>query len=169
MKKLLTLLGVTVTALILNASEPKVGHIVQNDIHKKLVASWVEEFNIAFDDKMAAFQIMNAELDPELILTMPQRNESVWINPYTKKHEKIMNHSIILKTSDGKYRLIVGVFLKGSPVSKKMYKALVDAFGKKNVKIINDIQRDVPFSKDGYEIFNPDNEIKKDLYWGIAG
>lgn len=167
MKKLLTLLGVTVTALVLNASEPRVGHIVQNDIHKNLASSWEQE--LSMDDGNLAFQIMNKVDDPELILTMPQHNQSVWINPYTNKHEKIMNNSLIIKTSDGKYQLLVGLFYKGSKESKKMYKALVDVFGKKNIKIINDLVYDKSFKKNIYEIFKSKNKIIKEKYWVIAG
>jgi hypothetical protein len=167
MKKLLLLLGVTACALILNASEPKVGYIVQNETHKSLASSWEDE--LILDDGNAAFQIMEAKEDPEIILSMPQRNESVWINPFTNKYEKIMDSSLIVKTSDGKYRLIVGLFYKDSKESKKMYKALVDAFGKKNVKVINELRYEKAFEKDIYEIFKPENAIKKDEFWGIAG
>lgn len=167
MKKILLLLGVTVCALILNASEPKVGHIVQNENQKELASSWDDE--LSMDDGNLAFQIMEEVENPDLMLSMPQRNEAVWINPFTNEYEKIMNSSLIVKTSNGKYRLIVGLFSKGSISSKKMYKALVDTFGKKNVKIINELRYEKAFKQDIYEIFKPKNAIKKDEFWGIAG
>lgn len=167
MNKFLVILGLAATALLLNASEPKVGHIVQSDTHKNLASSW--EQDLSLDDGSLVFQIMSRVDDPEIVLTMPQMNDSVWINSYTNKHEKIMDNSLIVKTRDGKYQLLVGLFWKGSKESKKMYKALVDAFGKKNVKIIKDLTRHKPFGDDVYEIFKPSNAIKKDKYWGMAG
>lgn len=150
-----------------NEKKGSLGYIVQNKRHASIASDWSEELSL--DDGNAAFLINKPLKNPEISLTMPQLNSYEWINPYTKKYEPIMNSSLIIKSKDGYYHLVVGLFYYGSKDYHEMHKALKDAFGKKNVKKIRDLRDYKPFKNDIFELFNPQNKIKKEEYWGIAG
>ena len=150
-----------------NQNKGSLGYIVQNKRHAITVSDWEQELSL--DDGNAAFLINKPLKHAEISLTMPQHNPYEWVNPYTKKYEQIMNNSLIIKSKDGYYHLIVGLFWYGSKDYHEMHKALNDAFGEKNVKKITDLRDYKPFKNDIFDLFKPQNIIKKDKYWGIAG
>lgn len=150
-----------------NANKGSLGYIVQNKIQEDMALNWSTELEL--DDGNASFLINKPLKHAEISLTMPQQNSYEWINPYTKKYEPIMNNSLILKSEDGYYHLIVGLFYYGSKDYHEMHRALNDAFGKDNVKKIRDLREYKPLKHNIFDLFKPQNIIKKDKYWGIAG
>lgn len=150
-----------------NQNEGSLGYIVQNKRHMTTVSDWEQELSL--DDGNAAFLINKPLKDTEISFVMFQHNPYEWINPYTKKYEQIMNNSLIIKSKDGYYHLVVGLFYYGSKNYHEMHKALNDAFGKKNVKKIRDLREYKPFKNDIFDLFKPQNMIKKDKYWGFVG